>query len=70
MIKLNDWLPESCPICGYFGEVHEFLRKGDKYHMRLVCPTCGASTDFYESLDEAFYAWMDGEIEEAAEDDR
>lgn len=65
----NDYLPGACPVCGYFGEIGEFLKRGDKYHLRLVCPRCGARTDFVESIDEAVDAWLDGDVEEVGEDD-
>lgn len=64
-MRENDYLPESCPVCGYFGTIGEFLHRGDKYHCRLICPNCGAATDIVESLEEAVDAWMDGDVTEA-----
>ena len=52
-MRENDYLPDACPICEFFGTIGEFLKRGDKYHLRLVCPQCGARTDFVESTDEA-----------------
>ena len=70
---LNDdyYIPDACPVCGYFGYVSEFIKrpKTDKYHLRLVCPRCGARTDFVESVDEAIEAWLDGDVEEVGDGD-
>ena len=65
----RDYLPGACPICGHFGTIGDFLKRGDKYHLRLVCPQCEAHTDFVESIDEAVDAWLDGDVEEVGDDD-
>lgn len=68
-MRENDYLPSACPVCGYFGIIGDFLKRGDKYHLRLVCPQCGARTDFVESIDEAVDAWLDGYVEEVGDGD-
>lgn len=69
-MRENDYLPSACPVCGYLGHVSEFIKrpKTDKYHLRLVCPQCGATTDYFESISEATDAWLNGEVEEAGDD--
>lgn len=64
------YIPGDCPVCGYFGYVSEFIKrpKIDKYHLRLVCPQCGATTDYFESISEAMDAWLNGEVEEVGGD--
>lgn len=64
-MRENDYCywPNICPVCGFFSTLGEFLKREDKYHVRLVCPQCGARTDFVESIDEAIDAWLDGDVE-------
>lgn len=62
----DNYLPGSCPVCGYFGKVGEFLVKYDNGRVRLACPKCHSFT-VTGTLWDAICDWINGKVEEGAE---
>ena len=64
----DGYMPGACPICGEIGKESEFLVRSDKGRVRFMCPYCGGFTAYYDSIQEAYDAWIEGRVDEPAEE--